>query len=253
MTSQAGQVLQRAELPVDIPQLSVMSRWRALFVRFVPTPHKTPFTFGYLVVLLGTTALLRLASPMLASKLLEVSSTDAHNLWHRPLVALLGSAVWLSGEEWVPYAVIFAVAIAPLERRLGGWRTAGIFFSGHVLATLVTEVPIMVAISVGLLPKADGRWLDIGVSYGFFTTAGALVFLLNRRWRLPAMLLIELFIVAIYVSDDPASIESIVTVAGHAVAAHFGYFWWGPWLRRRQRTSTPSSPTAPTAPIPALP
>jgi hypothetical protein len=239
MTSQAEQVLQRAESPLEITPLSVTSRWRAWFVRIVPTPHKTPFTFGYLVVLALTTLLLRLASPLLASELLQVSSTDAQNLWHRPLTALLGSAVWLSGEEWAPYAVIFALAIAPLERRLGGWRTAGVFFSGHVLATLVTEVPIMVAISAGLLPRADGRWLDIGVSYGFFTTAGALVFLLPPRWRLSAMLLVEAFIATIYLADDPTSMESIVTVAGHAVAAHFGYFWWGPWLRRRQGITAP--------------
>ena len=175
-------MLLKADRPV--PRTAVARRSVRSLVRFVPNPKTTPFTFGYLVLLLGTTLLLRFADPALTDRLLQLSSTDAHNLWRRPLTSLLTSAIWLSDEGWLAYVVIFAIAVAPLERRFGARRAATVFFSGHVLATLVTELPVMALISAHVLPSSAGHWLDIGVSYGFFTTAGALVFLLRGRARL---------------------------------------------------------------------
>ncbi len=203
-------------------------RW----LRFVPTPRSTPFTFGYLVLLLGTSLILRFGDPAFTERLLAVSSTDAHNLWRRPIASLLTSALWIEDGGWLGYAVIFAVAVAPLERRFGGLRTAAVFFSGHLLATLATEVPVMALISSGVLPASAGRWLDIGVSYGFLTTAGALVHLLRGRARIAGIVALELFIVSVYVTDDPVSLAAVVTALGHACAAHFGLFIWGPRLRR---------------------
>jgi hypothetical protein len=229
MTSEADQVLQQVEQTAD--QSLRKSRLRTT-LPLLPTPKRTPFTFFYLVLLLGTTLFLRLGDPALGARLLELSSTDAHNLWRRPLFALLTSAFWLGGGAWLPYAVIFTFAVAPLERRLGPLRTIGVFLSGHVVATLATELPVMWAIHLGALPKTDGDWLDIGVSYGFFTTAGALVFLLAGRARRWALLVMEVFIVLFYVTDEPGTLEMVMTLAGHAIAAHLGLFWWGPRLRR---------------------
>lgn len=223
-------------------------RWSFWF-QWVPTPRRTPFTFGYLVVLLGTTLLLRFADPVLTEKLLLLSSTDAHNLWRRPLVSLLSSALWLANGGWLTYAGIFAVFVAPLERRFGAARTAMVFFSGHVLATLVTELPVMALISGGFLPASAGRWLDIGVSYGFFTTAGALVFLLRGRLRIAALVALELFITFVYVTEEPGSLESIVTVLGHLCAAHFGLFFWGHRFRRRRPSAPPLVPDVAGPPL----
>ncbi|HEY2057657.1 MAG TPA: rhomboid-like protein [Amycolatopsis sp.] len=236
MTSQSGTMLLRAPQPVPL-----RSRW-SFWVQWVPTPRRTPFTFGYLVVLLGTTLVLRFASSTLTNKLLLLSSTDAHNLWRRPLTSLLTSALWLADGGWLTYAAIFAVLVAPLERRFGAGRTALVFFSGHVLATLATELPVMALISNGVLPTSAGHWLDIGVSYGFFTTAGALVFQLRGRLRLAAVAALELFIALIYVTDDPSSLESIVTVLGHLCAAQFGLFFWGARLRRARPPVPPVEP-----------
>ncbi len=221
-------MLLRTDRP--IPRIAV-ARGRWSVARIVPNPKTTPFTFGYLVLLLGTTLLLKFADPALTGRLLQLSSTDAHNLWRRPLTSLLTSAIWLSDEGWLAYVVIFAIAVAPLERRFGARRTATVFFSGHVLATLVTELPVMALISARLLPSSAAHWLDIGVSYGFFTTAGALVFLLRGRLRLVALAAMEAFIAVIYLGDDPASLDSVVTLLGHACAAHFGLLFWGPRLR----------------------
>ncbi|HET6712051.1 rhomboid-like protein [Amycolatopsis sp.] len=215
------------------------SSWSLL--RYVPNPKTTPFTFGYLVVLLGTTLVLEFADPALTDRLLQLSSTDAHNLWRRPLASLLTSAIWLPGESWFAYAAIFAVAVAPLERRFGVRRTALVFFAGHIVATLVTELPVMALISAHVLPASAGHWLDIGVSYGFFTTAGALVFLLHGRMRLLALAAMEAFVAVIWLGDDPASLDSIVTLLGHAFAAHFGLLVCGPWLRASIRRPEPNS------------
>ncbi|HEY3467835.1 MAG TPA: rhomboid-like protein [Amycolatopsis sp.] len=246
MTGEAQPMLRKAGQP--IPGVAVpQPPGSGYFVRFVPNPKSTPFTFGYLVLLLGTTLLLKFADPAVGAKLLQLSSTDAHNLWRRPLTSLLTSALWLSDEGWLAYVVIFAIAVAPLERRFGARRAATVFFSGHVLATLVTELPVMALISAHVLPSSAGRWLDIGVSYGFFTTAGTLVFLLRGRARLGALAAVEAFIAAIWLADAPASLDSVVTLLGHAVAAHFGLLFWGPRLRRASagRTRIPAGRQAP--------
>lgn len=241
MPGEAQAMLLKAGQPIDEVVVSPRRTWRT-FARFVPNPRTTPFTFGYLVLLLGTTLLLKFADPALTGRLLQLSSTDAHNLWRRPLTSLLTSALWISDDGWLAYAVIFAIAVAPLERRFGLHRVAIVFFSGHVLATLATELPVMALISTHLLPRSAGDWLDIGVSYGFFTTAGALVFLLRGRTRLLALAAMEAFIAAIWLRDEPFALDSIVTLLGHACAAHFGLLFWGPRLR---------AASAGPAPIPA--
>jgi hypothetical protein len=246
MTGEAQSMLLKAGRPV--PDLAGPARsGRRAFRRSIPDPKSTPFTFGYLVLLLGTTLVLKFADPAVTARLLQLSSTDAHNLWRRPLTSLLTSALWLSDAGWLVYVVIFAIAVAPLERRFGARRTAAVFFSGHVLATLGTELPVMALISAGVLPHSAGHWLDIGVSYGFFTTAGALVFLLRGRVRLGALAALETFVAVVYLSEDPAALDSVVTLLGHAFAAHFGLLFWGPWLRRASagRTGIPVGMQAP--------
>ncbi|WP_410587121.1 rhomboid-like protein [Amycolatopsis sp. lyj-23] len=239
MTTEAQSMLLRAERPIT--SIAFARRSPRSMLRYLPNPKTTPFTFGYLVVLLATTLVLVFADPVVTDRLLQLSSTDAHNLWRRPLTSLLSSAIWLPGESWLPYALIFAVAVAPLERRFGARRTALVFFAGHIVATLATELPVMALINAHVLPNSAGHWLDIGVSYGFFTTAGALVFLLPGRVRLAALAATEAFIAAIWLSDDPASLDSVVTLLGHAFAAHFGLLVCGPWLREGIRRPSPDS------------
>ncbi|WP_235716145.1 hypothetical protein [Amycolatopsis sp. ATCC 39116] len=139
--------------------------------RLLPSPVSTPFTFWYLVVLLATTALQHLLGETVSARLLELASTDAHNLWR--------------------------------------------------------------------------RWLDIGVSYGFFATAGALVPVLARRFRMWAVPAIEAGIVVIYLIDGPGTLGGIVTFAGHLIALHIGMLGWWRWLGRRGVTGTLPAPAGP--------
>jgi hypothetical protein len=181
-----------------------------------PSPVGTPFTFWYLTVLLATTGLRHLLGEAVSARLLELASTDADNLGHRPVLSLVSSALWVGDDGWLIYVVIFTLAVAPLERRIGAGWTCAVFASGHVLATLATELPVMGVIAAGWLP--GGRWLDIGVSYGFLATAGALVPVLARRFR---------------------------AAAGHLIAAHIGMLCWSGWLRRHGFTGTLPRPPRP--------
>lgn len=199
----------------------------------IPSPRRTPFTFYYLVLLALTTLLLRFGRPAAVHHLLALSSTDAVNLQRHPVQVMLLSALWLQDEHWLVYALIFSVVIAPLERRIGTKWTILIFASGHVLATLATELPVLIAVRAHWLPRVDGHLLDVGVSYGLFAVAGALSMLLPIRPRWWVLGLFNVIIVAIYVAMDPTSTDAMVTVAGHLLSLYIGMLGWLPWLRRR--------------------
>jgi hypothetical protein len=111
------------------------------------------FTVAYLGVLLWTTVLQRHLSAAQARSLLAASSTDVWHLTHRPLLVLIESALWLPGARWWPYAILFLLFMVPLERSVGIRRLFLIFVSGHVLATLLTELPLAVGIALGWFPS----------------------------------------------------------------------------------------------------
>jgi hypothetical protein len=202
-------------------------------VRALPRPTDTPFTFWYLVVLAFTTMLFDFAKPSVAHRLLALSSTNAMNLQTHPLEVLFLSALWLDGQHWIIYAAIFTLAIAPLERRIGSGWTALVFASGHVLATLVTELPVLWLIKAHLLPHNDGHLIDIGVSYGLAATAGALLLLLTAPARWWATTALAATILAAYIYMGLSDTDSIVTTAGHLTAGAIGMIGWYPWLRKR--------------------
>jgi hypothetical protein len=202
-------------------------------LKAVPRPLATPFTFWYLVLLGITTLVQHVASPATVNRLLMHSSTDPHNLWQRPLQTLLTSAFWIVDARWIVYAIFFTLVLAPLERRIGSWWTFAIFLSGHVVATLATEVPVSLAKYAGAVGRAETHWLDIGVSYGFFTAAGVLLMMLAPPARKWGILVFETGIILLYISGQPDNLLDIVTVCGHLIALHFGMFAWLPWSRHR--------------------
>jgi hypothetical protein len=216
-----------------VPRTRIGAAARAV-VRVLPTPHGTPFTFWYLGVLGLTTILLRYGRPAAVHRLLAISSTDAANLQQHPVQALFLSALWLQDAQWLAYAAIFTLVLAPLERRIGTKWTVLVFASGHVLASLATELPVLWAVRAHVLPTVDDHLLDVGVSYGFFATAGALVLMLPRPARWWVLGLLNACVLAIYLTSDPTSTDSVVTVAGHTLSLYIGMVGWLPWLRRRQ-------------------
>ncbi|MCQ8191535.1 rhomboid-like protein [Streptomyces rugosispiralis] len=188
-----------------------------------------PFTLGYTLVLIGTGLYARLGDPGTVRDLLAGSSTDVSNLSQRPLLTLLVSALWVVDGITSPYLVVFPLVLGALERRLGGVRTVAVFLLGHVLATLLTEVPVAVSVAAGHLPDSSLRRLDYGVSYGLIACAAALAGLLppRRRWALLGGIGLALA-AGILVDFDP------LTDWGHTFALLFGVLSW-PYVRRNTR------------------
>ncbi|WSJ91125.1 hypothetical protein OG430_17600 [Streptomyces sp. NBC_01304] len=158
--------------------------WRQFLRRLLPTPTATPFTFGYALVLAVTSLFTEYADPHLVDRLLQVSSTDVEGLAQAPALVMVASALWIAGGLTSPYALAFLVVLTALERRIGGWRTAGIFLLGHAATTLVTEVPIALSVLTGHLPDSSLHRLDYGISFGVTAAVGSLAGLLVPWARL---------------------------------------------------------------------
>ncbi|GAA2265156.1 hypothetical protein GCM10010430_57560 [Kitasatospora cystarginea] len=203
-----------------------MSDLPALVRRLVPTPRRNPFAFGYLLVLLGIALFSHVADPALVYRLQAFSSTDGHNLLHRTVLPLLLSGLWVAGPVWMPYLWAFAVTVAPLERRVGGWRAVGVFAAGHILATLLSQLVVAVAVASGRLGSDALDSLDIGVSYGVLASLGALAGLLRAPWRLVA-----LAGAAAVIGHGILADRDLVTGVGHPAALLVGISLWR-WLRR---------------------
>ncbi|HEY3503630.1 MAG TPA: rhomboid-like protein [Actinocatenispora sp.] len=194
-------------------------------VGVLPGPRRTPVTFGYLVVLLATTAVLHLVSPGTAERLLADSSTNVEQLTSHPVRVLVTSALWLPGGHWLPYAVGFAATLGPLERRLGGLRTLLVVGTGHVLVSLLTEGGVAVGIGMRWLPAADASQLDVGASYLLMTAIGATLGLLPTAVRWPVSVTAAVLL-AVPLWADPD-----MTAIGHLLCLVTGVAFWA-LLRR---------------------
>ena len=199
-------------------------------VRLVAT---APFTWVYLIVLLATTLVLRNVSPSVAHRLLAASSTDVAHLAQDPVRVLLTSALWLPGRTWVPYAVVLVLVLAPLERWFGVRRAMLVFLSGHVLATLLTELPIAAAITMHMLAPEAAHRLDVGVSYGTYAAVSAFAGSLRPR---RAMLVLATALVSIVA---PQLTDPDMTMYGHLLSVGIGVCWW-PVLYGRPSCEPPS-------------
>ncbi|WP_329122751.1 rhomboid-like protein [Streptomyces sp. NBC_01465] len=220
-----------ASLPA-LPPAPVRRPWRRL-LRLVPTPAGTPFTFGYALVLLATSLFADHADPDIVGDLLRGSSTDVAHLAQTPLLALVGSALWIAGGILSPYAVGFLFVLTALERRIGGWRAAGVFLLGHVTATLATELPVGLSVVTGHLPDSSLHRLDYGISFGLMTSFGALAGLVAPLLRWSALGVLTAVLV-----QDLLSFTDPLTGWGHLMALVIGVACW-PLVRRWSAARTP--------------
>jgi len=169
---------------------------------------------------------LRLVGPQTAQRVLQWSSTNLAELSRHPIEVMVLSALWLPGLVWAPYAVMYTVVLAPVERAVGGRWTALVFVSGHLVATLATQLPLALLIWLGKLGRQWENVLDVGVSYGLYTTLGVLLGLLVARWRWIWLAVAEggtlVWLAA----------ERDLTGVGHLIALNLGLLWWR-WLYRR--------------------
>ncbi|WP_406506822.1 rhomboid-like protein [Streptomyces sp. NBC_00212] len=200
--------------------------------RLLPSPTTTPFAFGYAVLLLVTSLYTDYGDPDTVDTLLQASSTDVAHLSTTPVLAIFASALWIAGGIASPYAVVFIFVLAALERRIGGWRTAGVFLLGHVVATLVTEVPVALSVLAGHLPESSLHRLDYGISFGLMATVGALTGLLTPllRWT-------TLTVVGALLVEDLLDMTEPLAAWGHPVALLVGVACWPAVRRVRNATA----------------
>ncbi|MET8097314.1 rhomboid-like protein [Streptomyces sp. NPDC005236] len=202
-------------------------------LRLVPTPLGTPFTFGYAAVLAVTSYLADHAHPAFVRALHQASSTDVAHLVRHPVLVLIASALWIVGGITSPYAAGFLLVLTALERRTGTACAAGVFLLGHVVATLVTEVPVGAAVLTGVLPVGAMHRLDYGISFGVAASVGSLAGLLSPWLRRPLLIAFGSVLVQdLILLDDP------VTDAGHLIALAIGVATW-PLVRRQHRHRHP--------------
>ncbi|MEU1024029.1 rhomboid-like protein [Streptomyces sp. NPDC005904] len=205
-------------------------RVRARPWRLLPDPRATPFTFGYGLVLAATSLLSRYADPDTVDALLRGSSTDVAHLAHNPVLVLVASALWIAGGITSPYAIGFLLVLTALERRIGGWRTAGVFLLGHSVATLATEVPVGLSVLAGHLPDSSLHRLDYGISFGVAASVGALAGLLTPWPRWAVLVGFGWMLV-----DDLIEFADPMTNWGHLLALLIGISTW-PLLGRGRRS-----------------
>jgi len=200
-------------------------------------PHpRAVLTASYLLLLLLTTLVLRMISPANAQRVLSTSSTDVWHLLHSPVQVLVASALWLPGLNWWSYAAAFTAFMTPLERRVGAVRLLLVFASGHVLATLVTELPIGAATWIGWLPASSVHRLDVGASYGTVAVIGAYAGLLPVGLRRVVMVAATAWVSLMLISNPD------MTAIGHAMSLLIGSAWWKPLGRAAEHRSRPTSP-----------
>jgi hypothetical protein len=168
------------------PLAPAQRRWRALRPRVIGGIRTAPATFGYLGILVVTSWVLATASGRLADRLLLEQSTNLHQLGRDPIRVLISSAFWLSGTGSLAlWAVLLALVLAPVERRVGSWRMALVFVVGHVGATLLTAAGLWVALRLDAVEHSVVNAQDVGASYGFLAVAAVLTYLLEQRVRRP--------------------------------------------------------------------
>ncbi|MDQ6650174.1 MAG: hypothetical protein M3Z02_08670 [Actinomycetota bacterium] len=202
-------------LPVSLPAAPPV-RWQRRLARVVPHPRRAPGAFLFVgVLVVGTTAVNRL-DPRDADRLLAAISTDVSHLAAVPWLVLPASALVITGTPLWLWAGALLVVLAPLEQRLGLRQAATVFLGGHVVATLLTELPIAYAVAQGSWPDSALTRTDVGISYGFYATVAAAAGLLPNRLRW-AVLGGTAAVLVGQLANDPD-----MSAAGHLIALGTG-------------------------------
>ena len=174
------------------------------------------FTVAYMAALFAVSTVFLLVSPQTHDQIIELASTNLHNLSHGRLSTLLESAVVVEAGPlyfWMPF---LACLLTLAELHLHSVRLMVAFLVGHIGATLVVVAALGAAVEFGWMPWSVTRANDVGMSYGALAVLGALTATIPRRWR-PAWVgwWVSAGLIAGVVGGD-------FTNAGHAVAVVLG-------------------------------
>jgi len=213
----------------------------------------SPVTAAYVALLLSTHWIVdhALSRSEAAGALLYVS-TNLDNLQHHPVQSLIGSALFMDVTLTNVMSLSFVgtlitlvggicVALSLLERRWGALRAYTIFALGHVGATLIAALVIVLALKRGWYPASVRDTYDYGISYGAQAVlAYATVTLVPRRLRVVRVLCCVSIVAWPFGGMTWMSILPDFTTLGHLFAATIGFL--SAW-RFRGRHREPSEAT----------
>ncbi|HET9875846.1 MAG TPA: rhomboid-like protein [Mycobacterium sp.] len=177
--------------------------------------RSAPLTYLWLTVLLITTVIQNIAGRRLHTLLVD-QSTNLHHLATEPLEVLFASLLWIDGNYWTPYLVLFTLFLAPAERWLGHLRWLAIGLTAHVGATYLSEGALYLLINLQSEPERLVYARDIGVSYFLVGVMAVLTYHIHSPWRwvyLPLLVVIVTF---------PVVIRADFTAIGHVAAMLIG-------------------------------
>ena len=192
--------------------------WRIWMPKAKSFLKSAPGTFTYLFVLIITTWVLQTSSSKVAQQLLLERSTNLHHLVHDPMRVLFLSAFWVNNRGELFFSLVaFTLVASHIERWIGTARTAGVFFFGHVGATLIVAFGLWVSLNFTVVKSPTTSARDVGSSYGLAALAALLTYQVprSRRWIYigAVMLLIGTMLVL-----DPS-----FTNWGHTFSFGFGF------------------------------
>ncbi|WP_245970511.1 ANTH domain-containing protein [Streptomyces rishiriensis] len=210
-------------------RLTGVSRVRRAVWAYV---RRAPGTHVWLAVLFVTTVALHHMSPEFEQDFLRQRSTNIHELSRHPVRVLVASAMWIDGGHWVPYVALYSVFHAQAERWLGTARWLAVCAAAHVLATLISEGALAVAIQDGLAPRSSVNSLDVGVSYALAGVAAVLVYRIGSPWRYGYLAGLLVFY------GIPLAVAPTFTDFGHFVSVLIGLGCY-PLVRGRETVRDP--------------
>ncbi|MFI6491395.1 rhomboid-like protein [Streptomyces sp. NPDC050564] len=196
-----------------------------------------PGTYVWLGILFVTTVAVHQMSPEFEQQFLRQRSTNIHELSNTPVRVLIASAMWIDGGHWLPYAVLYTVFHAPAERWLGTARWLLVCVAAHVLASLISEGALLLAIRHGVAPLSAVNTLDIGVSYALAGVIAVLTYRIALPWRYPYLLAV----LAVY--GVPLATGRTFTDLGHFISVLIGLACY-PLVRGRGKARNPKETVA---------
>lgn len=178
--------------------------------------RSAPGTYVWLGILFVTTVAMHRMSPEFEQEFLRQRSTNLHELSQHPLRVLVTSAMWIDGGIWLPYVVFYSVFHAQAERWLGTLRWLAVAAAAHVLATLISEGALWLAIRDGRAPNSEVNTLDFGVSYALAGVVAVLTYRIASPWRYVYL------VVVLIVYTYPLVAAPTYTELGHFLSVVIG-------------------------------
>jgi hypothetical protein len=183
--------------------------------------RSSPGTHIWLLIIAVTSIVVVIAPDRVEHVLLHRNSSNIHQLDKYPVRALLSSAFWIENPASLAlYAVLFELFHAPVERWLGTLRWLTIVAAAHIVATLVSQKVLLMAIQNHRAPRSMTHVVDIGVSYGLAAAVGVLTYRLPGPWKWIYLAGAVAFFAV------PLATGGTFTDLGHAIALAVGLLAW---------------------------